>query len=105
MYVFDIVITNFIDYDSELELDTLETIYYYAVAIKKINDDYKIIKSKLNREAIELKELSEKLKINILNNPPLVRALYMGADEDKKVPDYLVDVLNKVFCQLDNILS
>lgn len=91
---FDFLITNFIDYEIKKNIDVNDEIYYYANAIKKVNNKYMIIQKSLNNDAIKIRNLAMSLKIEVVKNSPLSRALYMEAE--KEVPEYLIHVVDEI---------
>jgi len=97
---FDFLITNFIDYDINKNIDFNDEIHYYATAIKKVDNQYIAISHNLNNKAIKIMDLAISLKIEIVKNPPLARTLHMEVEETKEVPNYLTPTLDKIYQHL-----
>ncbi|RLA84605.1 MAG: hypothetical protein DRG78_00875 [Epsilonproteobacteria bacterium] len=96
---FDILITNFIDYDTSINLDETDSIYYYASAIKRVDSKYIVIKQEVNSQAIKIKNLAKNLNIKIIENPPLVRALSMEVEENENIPSHFLSILDEIYTQ------
>ena len=97
---FDFLITNSIDYDIKKNIDFNDEIHYYATAIKKVDNQYITINHSLNNKAIKIMNLAISLKIEIIENPPLARALYMEVEETEDAPNHLTPALDKIYQNL-----
>ena len=97
---FDFLITNFIDYNVKRNIDFNDEIHYYATAIKKVDNQYIAISHSLNNKAIKIMDLAISGKIEIIENPPLARALYMAVEETQETPNHLVSALDRIYQNL-----
>ena len=98
MIEFDILITNFIDYD--INLISKDSIYYYATAIKKVDNNYIVITNNINSEAIKIMKLAKENNIYITEDPPLARALYMQVEQMEETPKLFQKVLDEIYTKI-----
>ncbi len=98
MIDFDILITNFIDYD--INLISKDSIYYYATAIKKVDNNYTVIKNDINIEAIDIMKLAKANNIPIVEDPPLTRALNMQVEQMEEIPELFQKALDEIYAKI-----
>lgn len=101
---YDVLITNFIDYDMKLE--SKDSIVYYAIAIKKVNNKYKVIEDGINLNAINLFKHVKEKNILVIENPPLARWIYAMFKPRKKIKGTrCMHTINQIYksIELNNI--
>ena len=92
---FDILITNFFDYD--INLASKDSIYYYAIAIKKKDNKYIVLNNELNLKAIDIIKLAKENNILIVKDQPLTRTLYLQVEPMEKIPELFTKKLDEIY--------
>lgn len=79
---------------------------HYAVALRyQANSDEapKIMVKGMRKRALRIRELAKHYDIPVIENPPLARALYAGAEEDQFIPPELYEAVAELLAYLYKI--
>lgn len=76
---------------------------HYAVALRydtEAEDAPRVMAKGRNKRAFRIREFAEHYNVPIIENPPLARALYSGAEEDEVIPPELYEAVAELLAYL-----
>lgn len=79
---------------------------HYAVALRyesKSDEAPKVMAKGMRKRALRIRELAKHYDIPVIENPPLARALYAGAEEDQFIPPELYEAVAELLAYLYKI--